>query len=234
MKIICVMSGKGGVGKTTMTCLLSHYSSENYKTLILDFDISGPSLKNILPTNQKVTKSEKGLNPINIKHNLDALSMSYLVKDTDAIIWRGPKKLSILNLFFSSIDGYERVFIDMPPGLSEEHSFLKGKDVQACIVTTPQNMSLNDAATSLDFCKNNNIRVECIIENMSGYECEKCKCNINVFGKGGARFLGEKYGVENIVTVKLDSMILNSIEAKTFVHNYNEFTSLDELKGIFE
>jgi len=163
---IAVMSGKGGVGKSSISILLSTILSEDRRTLLLDFDLCGPSIVSGLNIKGEVYKAEKGLVPIRITENLHALSMASLVRETDSVIWRGPKKISTLSMFYDSIDGFDCVVIDTPPGLSEEHRFLAEKGICTLIVTTPQNISLSDASKAVTFCLTNGLPIIGVVENM--------------------------------------------------------------------
>lgn len=231
-KIVAIMSGKGGVGKSTTASIIACIASEKYKTLLLDFDICGPSIKNIFDTNEKVVKQAKGLKGIQIKENLDFLSMGLLIKSNDSVIWRGPKKLSILNMFFESIDEYEFVVIDLPPGLTEEHHFLVDKNVQVIFVTTPQNMALSDTEATIKFCVENDIKIVGLIENMSGYKCEKCNCNVNLFAKNGGILLANEYNIKFICSFELNKNVSDIIENQELSGRYNEFENIDLLRSI--
>lgn len=221
-KIFSVMSGKGGVGKTTLSALAGCILSERGKTLLLDFDISGPSLCGIFPVKEKVKKALKGLEAVKIGQNLSLLSMGLLMRETDSVIWRGPKKLSLLNLFLESIDDYDFVVIDLPPGLSDEHAVLTDKNVTAIIVTSPQNIALSDTVTTIEFCTENKIEIGGIIENFSGFKCEKCECQTNVFAAKGGLLLAEEYGLRFVTALAITPFIATISDNGTFFQDYNE------------
>lgn len=227
------MSGKGGVGKSSIASILSCISAEKTNTLLLDFDITGPSITNIFSSNQRVKKAEKGLEAIKIQGNLHVLSMGALIQKTDSVIWRGPKKLSILRMFYESIDKYDRIIIDMPPGLSEEHQFLLDKNVQVVFVTTPQNIALSDTEKTINFCVSNNLQIKGIVENMSGFKCENCNCEINIFAKSGGKLLAEAYNIKYIGSIELNKNICEAIESKEIYKRYHELCEFNFLYELF-
>lgn len=231
VQILAVMSGKGGVGKTTISALIGCIMAEKGNTLMLDFDITGPSLHGVFPVTERIKKAQKGLVPAKIKENLFLLSMGLLMKDTDAVIWRGPKKISLLNIFLESIDGFEYVVIDMPPGLSDEHEILINKNVTAIIITTPQNIALSDTTITIEFCKNNNIQIGGLIENFSGYKCENCGCKSNIFAAKGGYLLAEDYGIRFITSLSINPNVSRITDSNTFFIDYNKIEKVDLLRN---
>ncbi|CAD26379.1 ATP BINDING PROTEIN (MRP/MBP35 family) [Encephalitozoon cuniculi GB-M1] len=217
MSRIAVMSGKGGVGKSSVSIMLSTVLSEKGRTLLLDFDLCGPSIASGFGAKENVYKGEKGLVPIRVSKNLYILSMALLMKDSDSVIWRGPKKMSVLSMFYESIDGFDNVVFDMPPGISEEHGFLIGKDVGALIITTPQNVSLGDSSKAIDFCASNGIRILGLVENMSGYCCECCGSSVNIFGSKGGERLAEETGIPFVCRLPIDSLLCEALDEGRFV-----------------
>ncbi|WEL39227.1 cytosolic Fe-S cluster assembly factor NUBP2 [Encephalitozoon hellem] len=217
MTMIAVMSGKGGVGKSSISIMLSTMMSERKKTLLLDFDLCGPSIAGGLGVRESIYKGEKGLVPVKVTENLYMLSMALLMKDNDSVIWRGPKKISVLSMFYESIDGFENVIIDMPPGISEEHEFLVGKDACALIVTTPQNVSLEDSSRAINFCISSGIRVSGLIENMSGYRCECCGSLTNILGSRGGERLSKEMEVPFVCRLPIDPLLCEALDEGRFV-----------------
>lgn len=195
MKVIAIISGKGGVGKSTLSSSLAIYLSKKHKTLLLDFDLTAPSTSFILNASGKVIKTKNGLTPIKVTETLYCLSTALLMKEDDFIAWRAPKRLALLDLFYNSIDGFEYVIIDTPPGVKIEHHFLVDKNVKAIFITTSQNLALCDLKKSYDFCKNNNIEILGLIENQSGYNCKKCNAPMNIFSINGGKLFCEEYDI---------------------------------------
>ena len=227
---IAVMSGKGGVGKSSISILLSTIMAERRRTLLLDFDLCGPSIVAGLNVRGEVYKAEKGLIPIQITENLYALSMASLIKETDSVIWRGPKKISTLSMFYDSIDGFDCVVIDTPPGLSEEHRFLAEKGICALIVTTPQNISLSDASKAINFCLTNGLPVVGILENMSGYRCECCKNVNNIFEAKGGKMLAKEFGVPFVCKLEVDPSFGELLDSGDFIRHYRSLDIYLKLK----
>ncbi len=190
-----VMSGKGGVGKTSVSVNLAlALADQGFRVGLMDVDIHGPDIprmlgyKGILDINQN-----KKLIPIRYSKNLKAVSIEALnASKDDAIIWRGPMKFSAIKQFFGHVEWGELDFliIDSPPGTGDEPLTVAQTvpDAQAIIVTTPQEISLADVRKSISFCQTVNMRILGLIENMSGFSCPHCEEEINLFGVGG----GEK------------------------------------------
>ncbi|KAG0440661.1 Cytosolic Fe-S cluster assembly factor NUBP2 like protein [Dictyocoela muelleri] len=214
MKKIAVMSGKGGVGKTTVAVSLSHLCSKYGKTLFIDFDLSGPSTKIAFGVNGKITKKEKGLAPIVVTENLHVLSMAFMQRDGDCIAWRAPKKLNVCKMFIDSFESddsdYKYVIFDMPPGIGFEHEFVGNSDV--ILVTTSQNVALSDLDRMYDFLMNRKMNVLGVIENMSGFKCENCGQNMNIFSKNGGRLFSEAKGIPFLGCIEFDISISYSLD----------------------
>ncbi|EEQ82546.1 hypothetical protein NCER_100723 [Vairimorpha ceranae BRL01] len=227
---IAVMSGKGGVGKSSISILLSTILSEKHKCLLLDFDLCGPSCFSSLNGKGEVKKAKKGLTPIQITNNLYVLSMGSMIKPDDAVIWRGPKKLSLLNLFYDSIDDFDFVIIDTPPGVSEEHGFLIDKNIYSLIVTTSQNVALSDTVKAIDFCKINNIKILGIIENLSGYKCNCCGHITNIFASKGGQQLSQHYLINFIEKLPIEPLFGELLDTKEFILKYQELKTYKILK----
>lgn len=227
---IAVMSGKGGVGKSSVTILLAMILSENKKCLILDFDICGPSCVVSLGGEGEIKKAKKGLIPIKITNNLHVLSMGSMIKQDDAVIWRGPKKLSLLNLFYESIDNYDFVVIDTPPGISEEHYFLVEKGISSLIVTTSQNVALSDTLKAIEFCKLNNINILGVVENMSGFKCEECNSITNIFASKGGLELSKNEILNFICSLPIEPLFGKLLDEGEFTKKYKLLNSYEILK----
>lgn len=210
--IIAIMSGKGGVGKSVVSSMVALALSEQSRVILLDFDICGPSISTMLGTAAKIYSGTNGLIPASVTDSLDALSMSSLIRDTDAVIWRGPKKVSVLNMFFESAREYDHVVVDTPPGLSEEHWFLRDKKAKSIIVSTPQNVALSDAVASIEFCKRNGIDILGTVENMAGLTCEMCACTTNIFGSRGVERLASQCGIRHLCSLPVDRDLIRAID----------------------
>ncbi len=196
---IIVMSGKGGVGKTTVAVNLAYgLALKGYKTGILDVDIHGPNIVKMLGIEgEKLGSSSLGMEPVEVMKNLKAISIALLIEDPDKpIIWRGPLKMQTIKQFLSDVNwgNLDYLIIDAPPGTGDEPLSVCQliPDINgAVIVTTPQDVAILDSRKSVQFAKELKLPVIGIIENMSGFCCPHCKKDIDLFGMGG----GEKAAV---------------------------------------
>eukprot|EP00866_Antonospora_locustae_P002313 jgi/Antlo1/2313/589 len=232
--IIAIMSGKGGVGKSVVTAMVALALSEQSRVILLDFDICGPSISAMFGISAKIYSSVDGLVPASVTDRLDALSMSSLIRDTDAVIWRGPKKVSVLNMFFESAREYDYVVVDTPPGLSEEHWFLREKDVKSIIVSTPQNIALSDTMASIEFCRSNGIDILGTIENMAGLTCEMCACTTNIFGSKGVERLASQCEIRHLCSLPLDRDLIKAIDEGKFLERINSLSTYKIIQKLFQ
>ncbi|KAM0681611.1 cytosolic Fe-S cluster assembly factor cfd1 [Glugoides intestinalis] len=231
-KIIAVMSGKGGVGKTSVAAFVTRILSEKHKTILLDFDICGPSMTTTFGIHGALLKTTDGFKPINVTENLDILSFGLALNPNDAVIWRGPKKLVFLDLFFKSASEYDYVIIDTPPGISEEHSFLVGKEVTSLIVTTPQNISLNDAQRCVEYCQAKKISILGILENMSSVKCECCQEVSHPFGAMGGSQLAAEYEIAFLGSLPIEPKLAEIMDNGTFSSEYIKLNSTTFIREI--
>lgn len=209
-----IMSGKGGVGKSSVTVnTAAALAKLGYKVGIMDVDIHGPSVPRLLGlVDGAGLDSEEGGNllmPKKYNENLSAVSMDSLLRDPDqAVMWRGPMKTSAIRQFISDISWGELDFllIDSPPGTGDEHmTVLKTiPDALCVVVTTPQELSLADVRKAVNFLQYANANVLGVVENMSGLVCPHCQEEISLFKKGGGRELAEKYSMPFLGEIPLD------------------------------
>jgi len=200
---IIVISGKGGVGKTTVAVNLAYaLSLANKRVGILDIDIHGPNIAKMLGIEQsRAASSEYGIEPIDVLPNLKAISIALLLENQDKpIIWRGPLKMGVIKQFLSDVNWgtLDYLIVDSPPGTGDEplSAIQLIKDVTgAVIVTTPQDIAILDARKSIYFARELNIPVIGIIENMSGYICPHCHKEVNIFKKGGGESSAKDFKV---------------------------------------
>lgn len=174
---ILVLSGKGGVGKSTTAAQLAWTLAQSGKEVgILDIDLCGPSIPRMMGlVEERVHKSGSGWSPVYAEDNLAVMSIGFMLPDTDAaVIWRGPRKNGLIKQFFTDVHWgkLDYLIIDTPPGTSDEHitlaQYLKGTSIDgAVVVTTPQEISLSDVRKELNFCRKTSIPVIGVIENMS-------------------------------------------------------------------
>ncbi|XP_041987871.1 cytosolic Fe-S cluster assembly factor NUBP1 homolog [Aricia agestis] len=220
---ILILSGKGGVGKSTVTSLLGHGLSKrdpNVNVGVLDADICGPSQPRVLGVRgEQVHSSGSGWSPVYVTDNLSLMSIGFLLgSPDDAVIWRGPKKNGMIKQFLSEVDwgDLDYLLIDTPPGTSDEHlstvqylcggGATAGGGARAVLVTTPQEVALLDVRKELDFCRKLNIPVLGVVENMSVFVCPACNVQSELFPAttGGAAALCSDAGLRLLGRLPLD------------------------------
>ncbi|MGD8343320.1 MAG: Mrp/NBP35 family ATP-binding protein, partial [Desulfobacterales bacterium] len=178
---IIVMSGKGGVGKTSTAVNLSlALADDGHKVGVMDVDLHGPDVPRMLGLDgMPELMSNKKLSPIKYSENLSAMSIeSFIPSKDDAIIWRGPMKYSAIRQFIGDVEwgNLDFLVIDSPPGTGDEPLTVAQivSDARAVIVTTPQEVALADVRKSINFCKTVKIEIFGLVENMSGLNCPHC------------------------------------------------------------
>ena len=218
--VIAVASGKGGVGKSTVTINLSMaLAAEGARVGLLDADIYGPSIPLMMGTlDAKPESREKRVIPIE-KFGVKMMSMGYLIPPGEPVVWRGPMVHGALTQFLSQVEWGELdyLLIDMPPGTGDaqltisQSAPLSG----AVIVTTPQEVSLIDARKGLKMFQNVKVPILGIVENMSGFVCGHCQEVTSVFKKGGGEKLAQEGGVELLGAIPLDPEIADTSDSGT-------------------
>jgi Mrp family chromosome partitioning ATPase len=208
---ILVMSGKGGVGKTSTSVNLSiALADKGYDVGIMDVDLHGPDVPRMLGLEGTPQVNEnKKLNPISYSKTLSAISIeSFTPNKDDAIIWRGPLKFSAIKQFIGDIDwgNLDFLIIDAPPGTGDEPLTVAQtiSDAKAIIVTTPQEVALADVRKSINFCKTVKMEIYGLIENMSGFSCPHCGEMIELFGSGGGEKTANQMGVRFLGRIPFD------------------------------
>ncbi|MDQ7032599.1 MAG: Mrp/NBP35 family ATP-binding protein [Desulfonauticus sp.] len=208
---IFVMSGKGGVGKSSVATNLAVALAEmGCKVGLLDVDIHGPSVPHLLGLKGLLEVDEhKFIKPKQFNANLKVVSMECLLEDPDqAILWRGPMKTSAIRQFVSEVDWGELDFlvIDSPPGTGDEPmTVLKTIPEALCVVvTTPQEVSLADVRKAINFLQYAKANILGIVENMSGLICPHCHREISLFKKGGGADLAQKLNLDFLGEIPLD------------------------------
>ncbi len=213
---IIVMSGKGGVGKTSTAVNLSiALANKGYKVGIMDVDLHGPDVPRMLGLKGMLEIGQnRKLEPIAKTENLKAVSIESLTMSKDeAIIWRGPIKFSAIKQFIGDVDwgNLDFLIIDSPPGTGDEPLTIAQtiSDAKAIIVTTPQEMSLADVRKSINFCKTVKMGIFGLIENMSGFTCPHCGENVEIFGTGGGERTAAAMGVRFLGKIPMDPNVVS-------------------------
>jgi ATP-binding protein involved in chromosome partitioning len=215
---ILVMSGKGGVGKSTVsTNLALGLAKKGYKVGLMDVDIHGPDICRMLNLNDRLHESQTAggglIPPMTFGDNLKVISLEYMMEDRDdPIIWRGPLKVQAIRQFVADIDwgDLDYLVIDAPPGTGDEPLTVAQniKDAHALVVTTPQDVALADVRKSLNFCKHVEMNVVGMIENMSGFICPHCEETVEIFKTGGGEKTALDFGVNFLGRVPLDPKVV--------------------------
>ena len=227
---ILVLSGKGGVGKSTVACYLALSLAHAEKQVgLLDIDIHGPSIPKMLGLEGRTIQfSQNAMLPVGYGKNLKVMSMGFLLMSgQDAVIWRGPLKMGAIKQFVKDVEWgpLDYLVIDSPPGTGDEplsicqliparHEGPVPRD-GALIVTTPQELSLVDVKKSISFCRKLQMPVLGVIENMSGFVCPKCGEETQIFKSGGGRLMAREMGVPFLGRIPIDPRIVAASDAGT-------------------
>jgi ATP-binding protein involved in chromosome partitioning len=212
---IVVLSGKGGVGKSTVAVNLAvSLSMQGHNVGLLDVDIHGPSVPQLLNLGDaSVEGNGESLLPVKYSDKLKVMSIGCLLKGRDeAIIWRGPRKYGAIKQFLTDVEwgALDYLIVDSPPGTGDEPLSVCQliEDLEgAVIVTTPQEVSLLDVRKSITFCQQLKIRVLGVIENMSGFACPKCGEITDIFRRGGAEVMASEMRVPFLGRIPIDPSI---------------------------
>ncbi|MDH4318086.1 MAG: Mrp/NBP35 family ATP-binding protein [Desulfobulbaceae bacterium] len=214
---ILVMSGKGGVGKSTVAVNLAlGLANLGYSVGLMDVDIHGPDVLRMLNLHEhyEMKKNENGLiPPMSYNHKLKVVSLEYMMKNRDeAIIWRGPMKIQAIRQFVSDMDWGELDYlvIDAPPGTGDEPLSVAQTipEVNALIVTTPQAVALADVRKSINFCRNVSVNVVGVVENMSGFVCPHCNKTMDIFSSGGGEKTARDFDLPFLGRVPMDPKVV--------------------------
>ena len=211
-----IMSGKGGVGKSSIAAYLSvALAKKGFKVGLMDVDLHGPSIARLLGLKGNLEPGPKGkARPINYIPNMEVISIEPLMgenKDT-ATIWRGPLKIGVIRQFISDIEwmNLDYMIIDSPPGTGDEPLTVAQTipDAKALIVTTPQEISLADVRKSINFCRQVNMEILGLVENMSGLKCPHCGKMIDLFKTNGGMLTAKKENLRLLATLPFDPEVV--------------------------
>jgi len=212
---ILVMSGKGGVGKSSVAAYLAlRLSQQGYKVGLLDVDLHGPSIPHLLQLQGGFEMGEGGIvRPNAFSDNLRVASLEMMLGDRDAaVIWRGPLKISAIRQFISDVEWGDLDFliVDAPPGTGDEPLTVAQTitDAEALIVTTPQEISLADVRKSINFCRQVKLKILGVVENMSGFICPHCGDNVALFGTGGGQRMSAAMEVPFLAEIPIDQKMV--------------------------
>lgn len=239
--IILILSGKGGVGKSSVTTQTALSLCQlGYKVGVLDIDLTGPSLPRMFGLEDKsIYQTSEGWMPVKVEVNgtgsLSVISLGFLIGDRgNSVVWRGPKKTAMIKQFIRDVawGDLDYLLIDTPPGTSDEHISIAeqlrfSEPDGAIVVTTPQSVATADVKKELNFCKKVDLFILGVVENMSGFICPYCEECTNIFSSGGGKTLAEQFGVPYLGNIPIDPKFVEMIEnqsehEETLVDLYNK------------
>ena len=240
---LVVISGKGGVGKTTVAVNLAYgLAIKGNKVGILDVDIHGPNIAKMLGIEgRRLVGSESEIEPMEVLPNLKAVSLALLFEDRDQpIIWRGPLKMITIKQFLADVNWGELdyLIVDSPPGTGDEPLSVCQliPDINgAIIVTTPQDVAVLDSRKSVLFAKELKVPVVGVIENMSGFICPHCKKEIDLFGTGGGEESAQDLKVPFLGRIPFEpEMVRLGDSGQPFIHFRDETSTANIMDGIID
>jgi ATP-binding protein involved in chromosome partitioning len=219
---ILVMSGKGGVGKSSVAAYLSvALAKKGFKVGLMDVDLHGPSIPRLLGLKGTIgpsTQSGKA-HPVKYLPNMEVISIEPLMGENKdaATIWRGPLKIGVIRQFIADIEwmDLDYMIIDSPPGTGDEPLTVAQTipDARALIVTTPQEISLADVRKSINFCRQVHMEILGIVENMSGLKCPHCGKMIDIFKTHGGMLTAKKEGLKLLGSLPFEPVVVSSGDA---------------------
>ena len=233
---ILVLSGKGGVGKSTVAVNLAVWLSMNDKKVgLLDIDIHGPSVPKLLNLEDKdIQAKDEKIEPVSYGDNLKIMSIGFLLPDdSNPVIWRGPMKHNLIKQFTSDVNWgrLDYLVVDCPPGTGDEPLSIVqslGNIDGAVVVTTPQQLSVIDVKKCISFCRQLNLPVLGVIENMSGFVCPNCKSKIEIFKSRGGQQVAEQFKVPFLGSIPIDCAVVSACDSGRPIIQLDEKSSVAE------
>jgi ATP-binding protein involved in chromosome partitioning len=239
---ILVMSGKGGVGKSTVSVNLAlSLAKRGHKVGLMDVDLHGPDVVRMLNLKGSVQApdSPDGLvPPLQYNGNLKVVSLEYMMKDRDeAIIWRGPLKIQAIRQFVSDMDwgDLDYLIVDAPPGTGDEPLTVAQTmtNIKAIVVTTPQKVALADVRKSINFCKTVKMDIVGVIENMSGFVCPHCNETVDIFKSGGGEQIAREFELPFLGRVPMDpKVVIAGDDGKPYLSSAEESPAVSAFSNI--
>ena len=218
-KVIAVVSGKGGVGKSLVTCLLaSEMQRRGFNTAVLDADITGPSVPKSFGITQHATGTDEYLFPVSTHTGLQVMSINLILEnDSDPVVWRGPVIAGAVTQFWTDVmwENVDYMFVDMPPGTGDVPlTVFQSLPVDGVvIVTSPQDLVGMIVKKAVNMAKMMNVPVIGIVENMSYFECPDCGKRHEIFGKSEVENLAKQYDIKNVARLPIDPVIATMVDA---------------------
>jgi len=228
---ILVLSGKGGVGKSTVAVNLAvSLALSGKKVGLLDIDIHGPSIPKILNLEGRAMQATgETILPVDMSENLKVMSIGFLLRASDdAVIWRGPMKYQLIKQFLKDVEwgSLDYLIVDSPPGTGDEPlsvvQLLENAD-GAIVVTTPQEVALSDVRKCITFCRNLRLPVIGVLENMSGFVCPECGARTDIFKSGGGEEMARQMNVPFLGSIPLDPQIVWACDSgQPYIRHYGQ------------
>lgn len=209
-KVIGVVSGKGGVGKSMVTSLLAvTMQRRGFKTAVLDADITGPSIPKAFGLHEKAMGDNNGIYPVITKTGIEVMSVNLLLPDeTDPVVWRGPVIANTVKQFWTDViwNDVDYMFVDMPPGTGDVPlTVFQSLPIDGIIVvTSPQELVSMIVGKAVKMAEMMNVPVLGIVENMAYYECPDCKSRHSIFGESHIEEVAAKYGINSIAGMPIN------------------------------
>lgn len=217
-KVIGVVSGKGGVGKSIVSSMLAvNMKRLGYKTAVLDADITGPSIPKVFGIKEKAGGNENGILPAESNLGIEIMSVNLMLEnDTDPVIWRGPIIAGVVKQFWTDViwGDVDYMFVDMPPGTGDVPlTIFQSLPVDGIIiVTSPQDLVSMIVAKAVKMAEMMNIPIIGIVENMSYAECPDCGKKINIFGESKLEEVAEEYNLRILGRLPIDTRLAKACD----------------------
>lgn len=209
---IAIVSGKGGVGKSTVTAGIAlNLAKKGYKVGVLDADVSGPNMPHLLGVESRHMEGDQnGLLPIESVYGIKVASVEFLIEASDSpVVWRGPMRSSLINQFLADVQWGDLDFllVDLPPGTGDEPlSIMQTIPLTGLVVvSTPSNLSLLDVSKIINMAKMLDTRILGMVENMAYFECPDCHKKVFPFGENTVKSMSDKYGLVMLGSIPMDS-----------------------------
>ncbi len=218
-KVIGVVSGKGGVGKSLVTSLLAVSTQrKGFKTAILDADITGPSIPKAFGIKEKAQGTENGILPCKSKTGIEIMSVNLLLEnDTDPVVWRGPVIAGAVKQFWTDViwDDVDFMFVDMPPGTGDVPlTVFQSLPVDGIvIVASPQELVGMIVEKAVKMANLMNIPVLAFAENMSYFLCPNCDTKHKIFGESNIKEIAEEYNVDTVAEIPMNNKLAAAVDA---------------------
>jgi ATP-binding protein involved in chromosome partitioning len=209
---IAIVSGKGGVGKSTVTAGIAlELAKSGHKVGVLDADVSGPNMPHLFNIEtEKMTGDANGLLPVEAAYGIKVASVEFLITSSDSpVVWRGPMRSSLVNQFLADVQWgpLDYLLVDLPPGTGDEPlSIMQTIPLTGLVVvSTPSNLSILDVSKIVNMARMLNTRILGVVENMAYFECPGCHEKVYPFGEDTVKRLCEKYGLTLLGSIPMDA-----------------------------